>query len=163
NAKCESISSLPSFRDAYKRCRCLLLIDNFFEWRAIKGDSKTAVRHRHDKSGEHSPSIWEKLAPTENGRARAHVRGQSKNPAPLQSPVSHRKNRLVLGVRHMIDARSTLAEGESLCPHRQPQPAPRRRPSPCVSSPRPFPTPTNCRRSRSSASSTTWLAQSKSI
>jgi putative SOS response-associated peptidase YedK len=37
NAKCESVASLASFRDAYKRRRCLLPIDNFFEWRAIKG------------------------------------------------------------------------------------------------------------------------------
>jgi putative SOS response-associated peptidase YedK len=37
NAKCESVASLASFRDAYKRRRCLLPIDNFFEWCAIKG------------------------------------------------------------------------------------------------------------------------------
>jgi len=37
NAKRESVASLPSFREAYKRRRCLLPIDNFFEWRAIRG------------------------------------------------------------------------------------------------------------------------------
>jgi putative SOS response-associated peptidase YedK len=37
NAKCETVTSLPSFREAYARRRCLLPIDNFFEWRAIKG------------------------------------------------------------------------------------------------------------------------------
>jgi putative SOS response-associated peptidase YedK len=37
NAKAETISSLPSFRDAYKKSRALLPIDNFFEWKAIKG------------------------------------------------------------------------------------------------------------------------------
>ena len=37
NAKAETVASLPSFRDAYKRRRCLLPIDNFFEWKAIKG------------------------------------------------------------------------------------------------------------------------------
>ena len=37
NAKGETVASLPSFRDAYRRRRCLLPIDNFFEWRAIKG------------------------------------------------------------------------------------------------------------------------------
>ncbi len=37
NAKAETVASLPSFRDAYKRRRCLVPIDNFFEWRAIKG------------------------------------------------------------------------------------------------------------------------------
>lgn len=37
NAKAETVASLPSFRDAYRRRRCLIPIDNFFEWRAIKG------------------------------------------------------------------------------------------------------------------------------
>jgi putative SOS response-associated peptidase YedK len=37
NAKGETVASLSSFRDAYRRWRCLLPVDNFFEWRAIKG------------------------------------------------------------------------------------------------------------------------------
>jgi putative SOS response-associated peptidase YedK len=37
NAKAETVLSLPSFRDAYKRRRCLLPVDNFFEWKANKG------------------------------------------------------------------------------------------------------------------------------
>jgi putative SOS response-associated peptidase YedK len=37
NAKAETVASLPSFRDAYKRRRCILPIDNFFEWQPIKG------------------------------------------------------------------------------------------------------------------------------
>jgi putative SOS response-associated peptidase YedK len=37
NAKGETVATLPSFRDAYRRRRCLLPVDNFFEWRAIKG------------------------------------------------------------------------------------------------------------------------------
>ena len=37
NAKAETVASLPSFRDAYRRRRCLLPVDNFFEWRAVRG------------------------------------------------------------------------------------------------------------------------------
>jgi putative SOS response-associated peptidase YedK len=37
NAKAETVASLPSFREAYRRRRCLVPVDNFFEWRAIKG------------------------------------------------------------------------------------------------------------------------------
>ena len=37
NAKAESISKLLTFREAYARRRCILPVDGFFEWRAIKG------------------------------------------------------------------------------------------------------------------------------
>ena len=36
-AKAESVSSLPMFRDAYYSRRCIVPVDGFFEWRAIRG------------------------------------------------------------------------------------------------------------------------------
>jgi putative SOS response-associated peptidase YedK len=37
NAKAESVSKLPTFKDAYAQRRCIVPVDGFFEWRAIKG------------------------------------------------------------------------------------------------------------------------------
>jgi putative SOS response-associated peptidase YedK len=37
NAKAESAARLPMFRDAYAQRRCIVPVDGFFEWRAIKG------------------------------------------------------------------------------------------------------------------------------
>jgi len=38
NARAESVARLPSFRAAYAKRRCIVPVDCFFEWRAIKGE-----------------------------------------------------------------------------------------------------------------------------
>src|SRR3954454_24269284 len=37
NAKCETVHTLPTFRDAYPSRHCIIPVDGFFEWMAIKG------------------------------------------------------------------------------------------------------------------------------
>jgi putative SOS response-associated peptidase YedK len=40
NAKAESVQRLPTFRDAYAQRRCIVPVDGFFEWRAIRARGK---------------------------------------------------------------------------------------------------------------------------
>jgi putative SOS response-associated peptidase YedK len=66
NAKAETVVSLPSFRDAYKRRRCILPIDNFFEWRVTKGAKIKQPYAIGMKSGEPFglAAIWENWRPS---------------------------------------------------------------------------------------------------
>ena len=61
NAKAETVASLPSFRDAYKHRRCIVPVDNFFEWKAIKGQKTKQPYAIAMKSGEPFAlaAIWE--------------------------------------------------------------------------------------------------------
>jgi putative SOS response-associated peptidase YedK len=65
NAKSETIRSLPSVRDGYTRRRCLLPIDNFFEWKAILGEKAKQPYAIGLKSGEPFAlaAIWESWHP----------------------------------------------------------------------------------------------------
>jgi putative SOS response-associated peptidase YedK len=52
NARSETLAEKPSFRSAYKRRRCLIFSDGFYEWRAEpQGRGKTPM-YIHMKSGE---------------------------------------------------------------------------------------------------------------
>jgi putative SOS response-associated peptidase YedK len=61
NAKSETVASLPTFRDGYKHRRCIVPIDNFFEWKAIKGQKTKQPYAIAMKSGEPFAlaALWE--------------------------------------------------------------------------------------------------------
>jgi putative SOS response-associated peptidase YedK len=61
NATAERVASAPMFRDAYAKRRCILPIDNFFEWMAVKGKGPKQPYAIGMKSGEPFAlaAIWE--------------------------------------------------------------------------------------------------------
>ena len=44
NARCEGIAEKPSFRGPFKKRRCLVLADGFYEWRKNPDGTKTPMR-----------------------------------------------------------------------------------------------------------------------
>jgi putative SOS response-associated peptidase YedK len=44
NARAESLIEKPSFRDAFKKRRCLVIADSFYEWKRLDNKSKTPIR-----------------------------------------------------------------------------------------------------------------------
>lgn len=61
NARAETLAEKPSFRNAYKRRRCLVLADGFYEWKQIPG-KKGKIPHyitRKDRQPFAMAGLWE--------------------------------------------------------------------------------------------------------
>ena len=61
NAKSETVHKLPMFRDAYRRRRCIMPVDLFFEWKAIRGArvKQPYAIGMKDGSGFGLAGLWE--------------------------------------------------------------------------------------------------------
>jgi len=65
NARAESLAEKPAFRAAYKRRRCLILADGFYEWKAVPGQKGKTPMLVKMKSGEPFAfaGLWEAWHP----------------------------------------------------------------------------------------------------
>jgi putative SOS response-associated peptidase YedK len=84
NAKCETVHSLPTFRDAYRRRRCILPVDGFFERKAIKGQKAKQPYAIAMKDG--SPFAIGGLRRT--GRTRHRVSGCAPSRSSRRTPTN---------------------------------------------------------------------------
>jgi putative SOS response-associated peptidase YedK len=61
NARAESLAEKPSFRNAYRRRRCLILADGFYEWRqdpSMKSKQPMYIRMKNDQPFAFA-GLWE--------------------------------------------------------------------------------------------------------
>ena len=88
NAKVESVSRLPMFREAYAQRRCIVPVDGFFEWRAVKGlraKQPYAIAMK-DGSPFGLAGIWLEYGRT--GAIRAAENGNAPSPSSQCRPTS---------------------------------------------------------------------------
>jgi len=59
NARSESIAEKPSFRDAFKKRRCLIIADGFYEWKGEKGRKQPMFITSPDHKPFAFAGLWE--------------------------------------------------------------------------------------------------------
>ncbi len=61
NARAETAAQKPSFRHAFKRRRCLILADGFYEWHSVKGEENKLPIYirRKDRKPFAFAGLWE--------------------------------------------------------------------------------------------------------
>jgi putative SOS response-associated peptidase YedK len=59
NARSETVSEKPAFRNAFKRSRCLIIADGFYEWKGTKGQKQPMFITVPDKKPMAFAGLWE--------------------------------------------------------------------------------------------------------
>lgn len=59
NARAETLAEKPSFKHAFKRRRCLILADGFYEWRKGAGGKTPMFVHLRDRQAFGFAGLWE--------------------------------------------------------------------------------------------------------
>jgi putative SOS response-associated peptidase YedK len=67
NAKAETVATVPTFREAYRKRRCILPVDGFFEWRATKGGKQPYAIAMKDGAPFGIAGLWENWKDPKSG------------------------------------------------------------------------------------------------
>ncbi len=59
NARAETIDEKPSFKNAFKKRRCLIIADGFYEWKGTKGQKQPMLITLPDKKPFAFAGLWE--------------------------------------------------------------------------------------------------------
>jgi putative SOS response-associated peptidase YedK len=59
NARAETVAQKPAYRAAFRRRRCLVLADGFYEWQRVDGKKRPCFIHLHDDRPFAFAGLWE--------------------------------------------------------------------------------------------------------
>jgi len=59
NARADTVADKPAFRDAFRRRRCLIVADGFYEWQRTSGKKQTYFIGMRDESPFAFAGLWE--------------------------------------------------------------------------------------------------------
>lgn len=86
NARAETLGEKPSFRNAYRQRRCLIIADGFYEWK-----TKTPMYVRlKDQSVFGMAGLWERWTHPETGEIKTTCTIITTTPNDLIAPLHHR-------------------------------------------------------------------------
>ena len=125
NARAESLAEKPAFRTAYRRRRCLVLADGYYEWQATAGAKQPYYVQAGDLRPFGMAGLWEAwtdpathetletcvIVTTEASAAMRAIHGRM----PVIVPQSH--HRAWLDVAQQPDLRAVAADAAPLTAH----------------------------------------------
>jgi putative SOS response-associated peptidase YedK len=90
NARAESLSTKPAFRSAYRKHRCLIVADGFYEWAQVPGEKRKQPYwiHRTDDRLLAFAGLWERWGQGEEEIASCTV--VTTEPVELVRPIHDR-------------------------------------------------------------------------
>jgi putative SOS response-associated peptidase YedK len=99
NARADTVAEKPAFRSAFKRRRCLVAADGFFEWQATGGKVKQPYFiSLKDKEPFGFAGLWEQWDKSEDGKTVESFSIITTEPNELMAPI-HNRMPVIIGTQ----------------------------------------------------------------
>ena len=96
NSRIETITEKPSFRNAIKRRRCLVILDGFYEWKKLGKRKQPYYIHLKNKEAFALAGIWEKWKNPENDSLVYSFSIITQSPNNFMAPIHDRMPAILL-------------------------------------------------------------------